>query len=222
MIDGKRTVREIALEIPGSTHVLERRHIDYCCGGALTLAEACEQADVSLTDLVAEIEASAKVGHAATNGGWSDAPLVELIDHLRTTHHAFTRSELARLEPIADKVNRVHGANHPELARVLALFVALKDDLEPHLLKEEAVLFPGILERVSVDAPVAVMIMEHDSVGDILRELRAITRDYQLPADACASFRLLYAGLEALERDLHEHIHLENNVLFPRALASAG
>ena len=220
MIDGKRTVREIALEIPSSTRVLEQRHIDYCCGGARTLAEACELAHVSLAELVAEIEASAKVGPASMNGGWSDAPLGKLIDHLVTTHHVFTRAELLRLEPIAAKVNRVHGAKHPELARVESLFLALKDDLEPHLYKEEAVLFPRILSRSSVDAPIEVMHLEHEAVGGILRELRSITQNYELPDDACTSFRLLYSGLEALERDLHEHIHLENNVLFPRALAS--
>ncbi len=220
MIDGKRTVREIALEIPSATRVLEQRHIDYCCGGARTLAEACELAHVSLSELIAEIEASAKIGAASMNGGWSDAPLSKLIDHLVTTHHVFTRAELARLEPIAVKVRRVHGANHPELARVESLFLALKDDLDPHLYKEEAVLFPLVLAGEPVDGPIDVMTLEHDAVGGLLRQLRAVTHDYELPADACTSYRLLYTGLEALERDLHEHIHLENNVLFPRALAS--
>jgi regulator of cell morphogenesis and NO signaling len=147
-------------------------------------------------------------------------------------HHTFTRQELARLEALLVKVCGVHGQNHPELFRIQEQFQELNRDLEPHMLKEERVLFPYIIQMEeaaknnrpnvvppfgTVRNPVKVMMAEHDAAGDILREMRELSSDYTVPEDACISYQTLYGALAALEADLHQHIHLENNILFPRA-----
>ena len=163
--------------------------------------------------------------------------LAELIDHILDKHHAFTRDELERIGALAEKVASKHGANHPELLRIRTLFGQLCDDLRPHMFKEEMILFPYVkqMEQAAANGrpmpyapfgavgnPVRVMMSEHDTAGDILRELRATTADYAAPADACVSYQTLYRALEELEKDLHQHIHLENNVLFPRAVKLEG
>jgi regulator of cell morphogenesis and NO signaling len=157
-------------------------------------------------------------------------PLAEIIRHTLDTHHVYTREEMERITSLLAKVASKHGENHPELFDLGALFRSLCEDPAPHLLKEEQVLSPYILRLEaaalsgrpapfgSVDNPVRRMMSEHDTAGDLLRELRAAARDFRLPADACVSFRALYEALESFEQDLHQHIHLENNLLFPRAV----
>lgn len=158
----------------------------------------------------------------------------ELITHILETHHVFTKSEMERLQSLADKVLAAHGGNHPELVHLDELLTRLCGDLKPHMLKEEQILFPYIVARAEaaeqqravpfppfgrVSNPIRMMMREHDIAGEILRELRALTSDYKVPADACISYQTLYQALENFEKDLHQHIHLENNVLFPKALA---
>ncbi|MFL6336107.1 MAG: iron-sulfur cluster repair di-iron protein [Pyrinomonadaceae bacterium] len=226
-----KTVRELALEVPGATRVFERLKIDYCCGGARNIAEACAAVGVrpdELSRLLDETDAS----HEAARD-FGAGPLAELIRHILDTHHVYTREESARIQALLEKVCSKHGGNHPELQEVRALFLKLDADLQPHLFKEEQILFPYILRlEAAADAgaptpfapfgtvnnPVRMMMFEHDTAGDILRELRAATRDFRAPEDACMSFRALYTALEDFEKDLHRHIHLENNVLFPRAV----
>jgi regulator of cell morphogenesis and NO signaling len=158
--------------------------------------------------------------------------LEALVDHITRTHHAFTLRELGRLERLLTKVRDKHGRTHPELADVGYAFGHLLLDLLPHMQKEERMLFPYVVELeraaierrralpppfVTVKNPIRMMMLEHDTAGDFLREIRAATANFEIPESACTSFRALYEGLEGLERDLHQHIHLENNVLFPRA-----
>jgi regulator of cell morphogenesis and NO signaling len=227
--DAQTRIGDVVLEQPAAMRVFESLNMDYCCGGHKSLQEASAHAGVGL-DAVLERLAGLQAGTPSPSdpAAWKDAPLSSLIGHLETTHHVFTRTELARVEPLMEKVLRVHGDHHPELARIAELFAALRDDLLPHLEKEERILFPYIrsLEAGkaqegcfgSVAQPIYVMQMEHEAAGDVLRELKTLTRDYQPPADACGSFRSLYMGLQALEADLHLHIYLESHILFPRAL----
>ena len=236
MFQASQTVAEIATRHPESVRVFQRLGIDFCCGGGLSLSEACAKKGLAVTATLEALDSEAQ-------RGLREAPppvegrLADLVTYLLDTHHVFTRQELERLAPLADKVARVHGERHSELVEVRALFVALSDDLVSHLAKEEQILFPYIKARElaqleggpepsrcfgDVDGPVAVMRMEHETAGDILRRLRTVTGGYAPPPDACGSYRALYHGLEALEADLHTHIHLENNVLFPRALALEG
>lgn len=234
MINSEMTVREIAIQVPESTRLFEKFKIDYCCGGNRPLTEACGSAGVNV-DYVIEMLAEVGQSKPETNGvvSFSDLSLSELITYIVNTHHVFTKDEMNRLEALTGKVIGAHGANHPELIHVGELFHRLCADLRPHMFKEEQVLFPYIvaMEKAAaqnrpnpfapfgnVNNPVRLMMMEHDMAGEILRELRGLTSDYLVPPDACISYRTLYQALEGFEKDLHQHIHLENNILFPKAV----
>jgi regulator of cell morphogenesis and NO signaling len=230
----EKTVGELALENPSATRVFEKLGIDYCCGGGQTLEQACQAAHVSVNQVADSLAAVSQPASAtAQDRNWQDEPLAELLSHIRRTHHVYTRDEIARLGPLFDKVCSVHGGNHPELTSLREIFSGLARELTTHLMKEEMVLFPYILlmeEAVvakepalpppfgSVRNPVAMMMNEHDGAGSALRHMREISSGYAPPPDACASFRTLYQALAAFEADLHQHIHLENNLLFPRAI----
>jgi regulator of cell morphogenesis and NO signaling len=226
-----QTVRELAVHVPGAARIFETVGIDYCCGGNRSLRDACEAAGVDVETIVASLR-SLEAHHTETGFAPATATLAALMDHIVDTHHEFTRSELARLDKLVAKVVAAHGERHPELVSLQELFDAMRDDLLPHMMKEEQILFPYIrsLERAvsanrsapippfgTVRNPVRMMTMEHEAVGELLVRARELTGGYAPPADACVSYRTLYEALEALERDLHEHIHLENNILFPRA-----
>jgi regulator of cell morphogenesis and NO signaling len=233
-IDTMKSVREFAVELPGATRVFEKLGIDYCCRGNRLLEEACMEAGVPAEQVIALLEKEGGCGDLdrPTSHDWSSATLSSLTAYIITKHHGFMREELSRLTELMAKVLAAHGENHPELHRVQSIFRELKDELTDHMLKEEQILFPYInnLEASvargepvqvpffgSVRNPIRIMTQEHDNAGRSLRGLREASSDFQVPVDACASFRALYQALEALEMDLHAHIHLENNILFPRA-----
>jgi regulator of cell morphogenesis and NO signaling len=227
-----KTIREIALEAPLTTRVFEEFKIDYCCGGRVDFAEACQNAGVDAGAVQQKLESAIRSAEPA-NGSIESRSLTELADHIVNTHHVFTRDELGRLGPLMEKVARKHGELHPELFEIEEKLKSLNDELLPHLAKEEMVLFPYIKEldnaraagRVAlaphfgtVQNPVRMMMFEHDAAGELLRKMRELSSDYKIPEGACPSYAALYAGLEDLEKDLHRHIHLENNVLFVRAV----
>ena len=229
-----RTVGEIAAEMPNATREFEKVGIDYCCGGTRTLGDACAQAKIPVGEVLARLEKSAQLSAIGDSKDWQNQPLADLIAHITGTHHVFVREECPRIEALASKVVGVHGQNHPELLQVQEIFSALAGELSVHLMKEEQVLFPYIfrLEESFVAGepappamfgtvvnPVRMMMQEHDGAGEAVRTLRSITHDYAVPADACISYRTLYEALQGFEADLHQHIHLENNILFPRAVA---
>jgi len=234
-VDLETTVRDIALEDPRAVRVFETFGIDYCCGGGHSLEEACRQANAAID---AVREALRRPAGAEDDAGrnWAAASLAELTGHIVSHHHTFVRRETARLIELLGKVKAKHEANHPELNRLEPLFQALASELKLHMLKEEQVLFPmiGQLEEASreegadtaafggIAFPIERVISEHEDAGGVLRSIRSLTGAFQAPADACPSFRALYQGLEEFEHDLHQHIHLENNILFPRARQMAG
>ncbi|HET6850774.1 MAG TPA: iron-sulfur cluster repair di-iron protein [Pyrinomonadaceae bacterium] len=234
MINSTMTVREVANELPAATRLFESLKIDYCCGGNRPLTEACASAGVEVDDVLEMLKVSSQpAGQANGTMNFQSLPLAGLITHILDTHHVFTKQEMARLQLLVQKVISAHGEKHPELHKVASLFTQLCADLDPHMFKEERVLFPYIvaLGRAggengpapfapfgTVNNPVRMMMREHDTAGEILRELRTVTSDYTTPADGCISYRTLYEALEAFEKDLHQHIHLENNILFPRAI----
>lgn len=223
------TIAALAISNPNAIATLERLGIDYCCGGLATVEDACRRAGVDPSVLRDAVGAPGKPGGRA----WEMEPLAALVGFILETHHVFTRNAIAALPPLAAKVSRRHGANHSETRTVAALVDRLVEELGPHLLKEEQVLFPYILALEAaagsgrrpdgcfgtVQNPIRMMMREHESAGGILAELRAVTAGWVSPPDACTSFQALYAGLREFEADLHRHIHLENNVLFPRAIA---
>jgi regulator of cell morphogenesis and NO signaling len=232
-VSGERTVRELALELPNATRVFESMGIDYCCGGAKSLREACAKAKLPVQDALAKLQQAAEDDSGPVRDDWSAAPMSDLIHHIVDKHHRFTREEIARLQPLFEKVCSVHGKNHPELFDMQQTFRGLAEELNLHMMKEERILFPyiirmeeSVLQKESVvpppfgtvQNPVRTMALEHDSAGDALARLRETSGTYNAPVDACISFRTLYRALEGFEADLHQHIHLENNVLFPQAI----
>lgn len=229
-----RTVRELALEIPEATRIFEKVGIDYCCGGNKSLDEACTAANLSVDDVLDALEMAKDAARTKQTGrNWQAELLADLVAYINATHHKYTREEIARLGPLFDKVVSAHGKNHPELQHARAAFRGLAQELTTHMMKEEAVLFPYMVrleEAViqsepvlpppfgTVQNPVAMMIHEHDSAGDALRAIHDATAGYNPPGDACVSYQALYKALADFEKDLHLHIHLENNILFPRAV----
>lgn len=224
----KKTIGELALQVPTAIAVLEKWHIDYCCRGHRSIAEACETAGVSVDQLMVEIGSG--YGEQATD--LDRRSLRGIQQYIVETHHAYTRDTLETVRLLADKVANRHGAKHPEVVEVHKIVGEMINDLLPHMLKEEQVLFPYI-ENLEIAAengepapvpffgtvknPIRMMLAEHEAVGDLLVNLRTVTSEYNLPQDACLSYRALYERLAELEQDLHRHIHVENNLLFPRA-----
>jgi regulator of cell morphogenesis and NO signaling len=229
----EKSVRELALENPAVSRVFEKLGIDYCCGGKRSLEEACRAASLN-ADEVRESLKKASEASPGVQKNWQDEPLAALITHIQETHHQYTREEIGRFGPLFAKVCSAHGKNHPELLRIRDLLQGLTNELVPHLLKEEVILFPYLIrieEAVtrkepislarfgSVQNPISMMEHDHDSAGSALRAMREDSSGYSAPADACLSYQTLYKALVAFEADLHQHIHLENNILFPRAVA---
>lgn len=225
-------VGALVAERPNRGKVLERLGIDYCCRGATSLAAACSQRSLDLQQVLRQLAESdlADSTSRADQPDWMKIPAGALADHIVDTHHVYLRRELPRLAVLIARVAEAHSANHPELAALSRTFADLRQELEMHLLKEERVLFPLVkqLEAArqpfpihcgSVDNPIRVMEHEHDNAGAALEQIRKLTGDYQVPDDGCPSLAALYSGLAELEADLHQHIHKENNILFPRAAA---
>lgn len=220
------TLAAIVDDNPAAARVLERHELDYCCGGQDSFDEACARRGLDPGQVRAEIDALDAPDHVP----WASMGPAELVDHLEATHHRYLHDELPRLAALAEKVRDVHAERHPELHEVATNFRALHADLDPHLRKEEQVLFPMIRELDgattapsfhcgTLDNPIRTMLMEHDQAGELLATLRRVTDGYRTPSDGCASYEALYRGLEELEADTHLHVHKENNVLFPAVLA---
>lgn len=226
-ITAETPVRDIVLERPTTIPVLEQFGIDYCCSGRHTLADACTKRDQNVDRVLDELLRQQQLT-AKAKDDWRTAPLEELIRHIVQRHHEFARRQLGLIGDLVTKVERRHGNTHPEIYRIGGILAAINAELTHHFSCEENVLFRYIEQLgrnqrppalfCSVDQPVARMMMDHIQTGDELRSLREMTNQYQPPADACTTYRALYRALEDLEHDLHQHIHLENNILFPRAL----
>jgi len=225
-IDPNANVAALVLEQPGRARVFERFEIDYCCGGKTPLRTACERRGLDVEVVLRALRESQGVGTEDVD--WTAASLRLLCAHIVGRHHAYLRDELPRLRRLVEKVHTAHGAAHPELLEVKGIFAGLAAELERHMDKEEQILFPacvaleaGTHEKFpfgSVESPIRGMLDEHDEVAAGLRRIRALTHEYEPPRDACNSYRAMLDRLEKLELDTHQHVHEENNVLFPRAL----
>ncbi len=228
----ERKVGEIVAANPSAARVLEEAGVDYCCGGQKSLHDACLHAGVSEEEILKRLrENQASVDENDKN--WISSPLAELTEHIRSKHHQYVREAARRIQPLATKVKGVHGANHPELSDIEKLFTEVANEMISHMQKEERILFPYIeaLERAangkesvekpffqSVRNPVHTMMQEHDASAARVRQIREKSAGYAPPPDACTSYQALYSELKKFETDLHQHVHLENNVLFPRAV----
>jgi regulator of cell morphogenesis and NO signaling len=225
-------VKDIALADPGARRVLEDAGVDYCCGGGKSLHEACLHADVAAEEILKRLrENSGRVDSSETI--WTSAPLPDLTRHIREKHHRYVREAIPRVRALLAKVREKHGGRHREIEEIEKLFGDVGREMITHMQKEEQILFPYIdaLERPAngngsleplffqtVRNPIHAMMKEHDSAGDLVKRIRKASAEYRPPADACTSYKALYQDLREFEADLHQHVHLENNILFPRAV----
>ncbi len=214
-------VGALATKYPLATRVFDRHGIEFCCGGGRPLGDVCSEKGLEVDAVLAEIQREV-AATPAPQVRWDQEPLSALIEHILSHYHEPLKEELPRLEAMARKVHQVHGSKDPERFQgILDTCLVLAEDLGQHMMKEEQILFPMILndQGSMAGGPISVMEEEHEIAGEMLRRLRQLTNDYELPEGACNTWRALWVGLAELESALHEHIHLENNILHQRALA---
>ena len=225
-IDVSMKLAEAVDAFPQLAREFERLGLDYCCGGRRTLDEACALIGLDAAATVVELSAAVDMSRSAE---WTTMTADVLVDHIESTHHRYLWAELPRIAALVDKIVSVHGARHLELVEIASCFAQVRADLEPHMMKEERMLFPMIRELAastdmptfhcgSLRNPVSVMLSEHEAVGDLLARLHRLTEGYTPPADGCASYVACFAAMAELEADTHLHIHKENNVLFPMVM----
>ena len=229
-IKKSNTVAELVAQNYKAADVFKKYNIDFCCGGRQSLATVCEQKKLAYSDLEeAFLDIDASVVETDDFINWE---LDRLIEYIVQTHHSYVRENIPQINAYAEKVARVHGENHPENIEVYKLFNLIASELMMHMNKEEHILFPFIVSLVkrknnqvvefnapfnSIDAPISMMEHDHDNAGKLIKAIRELTNNYQSPTDACTTYKVLYAKLMEFESDLFKHIHLENNLLFPKA-----
>jgi regulator of cell morphogenesis and NO signaling len=240
-VGGEMTVRELVGQYPQTRALFEKHGIDYCCGGGKCLADVAEEHGLKLSSLVDALENALQAAPdkaEATDKDWNAAPLGDLVKHIVEVHHGYMKTALPRLRSLVPTVLKAHGTHHGDVLRQAQdLFNALDAELSSHLMKEEQVLFPYLVALEthvregtpkpqapfgSARNPIRQMEHEHESAGEALAKLRDVTNNYTLPPDACPTFGAMYEELQCMEADLHQHIHLENNILFPRAIELEG
>lgn len=235
-IEITKPVGEIATENPALIPLLEELKIDYCCGGNRSLKDACALAGVPVEQAVGSLERLAALSaRPQAETDWQRKTMTELSDYILEKHHTYTRSQLGRLKALAAKVVQVHGGRHPELAGVEGVVKEMAEEMEGHMAKEEEQVFPYLkaVEKAGgrkdgipdpfqggslENHPLKVLMWEHGMTGEEFIELHRMTGDFTPPQDACQSYQALYRGLRELEEDLHRHVHLENNILFQKAM----
>ncbi len=220
----EKTVGEIVSDNIGTANVFKKYGLDFCCGGGEKLEAACRNKGANFDEIVTELELVLNDDKSTRN--YQSMQLDDLVNHIFETHHKYIYENGPITIEFINKVARVHGKRHPETVEVAKLYNVLLAELQQHMMKEEQILFPHIKQMVNsssshdafVNGPISVMIAEHDSAGDILKKMSELSSGYRTPADGCNTYRAAYANLKALEDDIHMHIHLENNILFPKAL----
>lgn len=227
MIERGLSIGEIVANDYRAADVFKKYKIDFCCGGKKTIAEACSKKNVNPDAVKKDLSSlgSKAEGPSQNFAHWDPA---FLADYIVNVHHKYVTESIPVLLEYTNKVARVHGDSHPEAIKIAQLFIEAAEELSSHMIKEERVLFPYVKQLASMQAtgspfgsvrhPVNVMEDEHELVGKIFEEIRQLTQDYMPPAGACATFRVSYLKLKEFEEDLQQHIHLENNILFPKAI----
>ncbi|MBP7315720.1 MAG: iron-sulfur cluster repair di-iron protein [Chitinophagaceae bacterium] len=229
-----KTLAQIVTNNHKAASIFEKHHLDFCCKGKRTLEQACSESDIKIEEVIEQLEKVGETNGSKTN--YNELSLAQLSEHIVSTHHNYVKNEMPALLGYLQKVASKHGDRHPEMNKVFQIFGAVKEEMEFHMQKEEMVLFPRIKDienqiqegkKVVVSSsylqsPINMMEEEHDHAGSMLAEIRNLTNNYNPPADACTTYQLSFASLQAFELDLHRHVHLENNILFPKALKMFG
>jgi len=233
-VHADETLGQIAAKDLGKAQIFKKYGLDFCCGGKKTVKEACAEKGIDATKVEAELQLADNLTVSSHPLPYNDWSIDFLSDYIVNTHHTYVQKQLPDLVAYANKVMKVHGSRHPELVKVNEIVELIQMEMSAHMIKEECVLFPYIKVLVAaqhagakgnespfgtVQNPVNMMEMEHEVVGKYMEDLRILTGNYTLPEDACATYSLLYRMLDAFEEDLHLHVHLENNILFPKAIA---
>jgi regulator of cell morphogenesis and NO signaling len=228
-----QTLAQIVTENHQTATVFEKYHLDFCCKGKRPLQQACSEKNLPVEQVVEELNETISKTVNGGNNLLNFITLSQLCDYIVAIHHAFVKQNSPQISIYLDKIAAKHGDRHPELVAIFNLFTQLKSEMEDHMNKEENILFPRIKELEThnaknsplalptsgyIEAPIAVMEHEHDSAGSLLEQIREKTNNYTPPADACTTYRVAFASLQAFEADLHQHVHMENNILFPRAV----
>lgn len=229
-----RTVGELVAGDYRKAEVFKRYGIDFCCGGGRTVREACAKKGVDYNELASSLHNAPSSERTAQTLNFKEWDPGFLADYIVNVHHVYVRENLPLLKAFTTKVARVHGEAHPEVSEIAGLFDELAQELDQHMMKEENILFPHI-ERLAgahkqatalepppfgtVQTPIRMMEHEHDQAGEIMRKIRRLSDDFTPPENACTTYRVTYHKLQEFEDDLHQHIHLENNILFPKATA---
>ena len=229
-----KTLAQIVTNNHKAASIFEKHHLDFCCKGKRTLEQACSESDIKIEEVIEQLEKVGETNGSKTN--YNELSLAQLSEHIVSTHHNYVKNEMPALHGYLQKVASKHGDRHPEMNKVFQIFVAVKEEMEFHMQKEEMVLFPRIkdienqiqegkkvvINSSYLQSPINMMEQEHDHAGSMLAEIRNLTNNYTPPADACTTYQLSFASLQAFELDLHHHVHLENNILFPKALKMFG
>ena len=229
-----KTLAQIVTNNHKAASIFEKHHLDFCCKGKRTLEQACSESDIKIEEVIEQLEKAGDTNDLKTN--YNELSLAQLSEHIVSTHHNYVKNEMPALHGYLQKVASKHGDRHPEMNKVFQIFVAVKEEMEFHMQKEEMVLFPRIkdienqiqegkkvvINSSYLQSPINMMEQEHDHAGSMLAEIRNLTNNYTPPADACTTYQLSFASLQAFELDLHHHVHLENNILFPKALKMFG
>ena len=232
MLTQEKTIGDFVAENFRTAEVFKKYNIDFCCKGGRTVEEACDNKKVSPQQIYQELEEIAN--RKSEDIDFNSWPLDLLADYVEKTHHRYVEEKSAMLIPYLNKLCKVHGERHPELFEINELFIGSAQDLAAHMKKEELILFPFIKQMVeakkngeplpaprfgTVENPVAMMKHEHEAEGERFVKIAELTNNYEFPDDACGTYQVTYRMLEDFQNDLHKHIHLENNILFPKAIA---
>jgi regulator of cell morphogenesis and NO signaling len=221
-----KTLAQIVKENYQTASVFEKYNLDFCCKGKRSLKQACEENNLPAELIVDEVTNLLKE-ETRQPIDFDKLSLSELVEYIVSTHHAYTKRELPQIFAYLQKVSSKHGERNPELCLIFETFSELKEEMELHMKKEELILFPRIKEletgikspsNSNIQAPISVMEDEHDHAGRCLDQIRQLSNNYAPPSDACTTYRLSFAALQAFEKDIHQHVHLENNILFPKAI----
>lgn len=226
-----RTVADLVTENIKTAHVFKKYGIDFCCGGGISIEKACEKAGLDQDVVINELlNVNSAVDRATNYNQWE---LDFLTDHIINVHHTYVEENIPLLLQYSDRVAKVHGHHYTELLEIKELVRKVSGELSAHMKKEELILFPFIKKLVkakkegseapqapfgTVDNPIKMMEVEHEDAGEILRKIAQLSNNYTPPESACNTYRAFYAKLDEFEQDLHQHVHLENNILFPKAL----
>lgn len=227
----EKTLAEIVTDNIRSAIIFEEAGLDFCCKGKRSLKYACAEKNIDVQKIVNELVNLSSTGNGTQNV--NDWQLDFLVDYIMNNHHQYVRRMIPVISLHTDKVASVHGQNHPETLRIADLFLAVREELEMHMMKEERMLFPQIKQIVlnqkensqyfppafgTIQNPIRMMEYEHTNAGEALYQIRELSNNYSHPKDACNTFKALYSELKEFEEDLHKHIHLENNILFPKSI----